>query len=348
MSMQRNSIKPGKIWLDNVGKPIQAHGGAMFYENGVYYWYGENKENTDGVSEVWTTGIKCYSSRDLYNWKDEGYLVEPSTDKNSLFYPAKRMDRPHILYNAHTKKYVMWVKFCGEEACFAVLTNDTLVGKYTAVREYVRPYGKKGGDFDLIEENGKAYLIFDADHEAILLCPLSDDYLDAVDTPTVLLDGRIPPETREAPAHMFRNGIHYLFTSGMTGYLPNPSEVAASPELTKQFIVQGDSHGHISSFNSQISYIFKLPGKDVYIAMADRWVPDFDVDEKAYNAIFRCVRSHFDKNIVPSDEDKQLVMRSPMLKSAVTQKATYVWLPIRFDGDRAHIDWVDEWRTEDL
>ncbi len=332
--------------MDTSGKPIQAHGGAMFYQNGVYYWYGENKENTDGVSEVWTTGIKCYSSRDLYNWKDEGYLVEPSSGSGSLFHPSKRMDRPHILYNTATKKYVMWVKFCGEEACFAVLTCDTLVGKYSAVREYVRPFGKKAGDFDLVEEGGKAYLIFDANHEAILLCPLSEDYLDAVGEPTVLLSGRVPPETREAPAHMERGGKHYLFTSGMTGYLPNPTEVAVSDSLAAKYKLQGDPCGHISTFNSQISYIFKVHGKELYIAMADRWVPDFNVDDRTYNAIFRCVRSHFDTGVVPSGEDKQLVMRSPMLKSAATKNATYVWLPIRFDGERAHIDWKDEWRVE--
>ena len=30
-----------------------------------------------------------------------------------------------------------------------------------------------------------------------------------------------------------------------------------------------------------------------------------------------------------------------------TAIADYVWLPIRFDGDRPVIDWHDEWRIED-
>ena len=30
-----------------------------------------------------------------------------------------------------------------------------------------------------------------------------------------------------------------------------------------------------------------------------------------------------------------------------TRVADYVWLPIRFDGDMAYIDWKDEWRVED-
>ena len=30
-----------------------------------------------------------------------------------------------------------------------------------------------------------------------------------------------------------------------------------------------------------------------------------------------------------------------------TRIADYVWLPIRFEGERAYIDWLDEWRIED-
>ena len=37
---------PGRVWLDTDGKRIQAHGGSIFYLDGKYYWYGENKEKT--------------------------------------------------------------------------------------------------------------------------------------------------------------------------------------------------------------------------------------------------------------------------------------------------------------
>ena len=30
------SIRPGQVWLDTAGKRIQAHGGSILYENGVY------------------------------------------------------------------------------------------------------------------------------------------------------------------------------------------------------------------------------------------------------------------------------------------------------------------------
>jgi hypothetical protein len=37
---------PGRVWLDTDGKPIQAHGGGIMYDEGTgtYYWYGENKD----------------------------------------------------------------------------------------------------------------------------------------------------------------------------------------------------------------------------------------------------------------------------------------------------------------
>lgn len=45
---------PGKPWLDTEGKPIQAHGGSVIAVDDTYYWYGENKDHTDGQNGVWT------------------------------------------------------------------------------------------------------------------------------------------------------------------------------------------------------------------------------------------------------------------------------------------------------
>ena len=44
--MMYDSIRPGELWLDDQGKPIQAHGFSVFYDeaNQMYYWHGENKE----------------------------------------------------------------------------------------------------------------------------------------------------------------------------------------------------------------------------------------------------------------------------------------------------------------
>lgn len=49
-----------------------------------------------------------------------------------------------------------------------------------------------------------------------------------------------PPETREAPAHFVRNGLHYLITSGTTGYHPNP-EVAFDENATKNMFINSSA-----------------------------------------------------------------------------------------------------------
>ncbi len=102
------------IWPE--GKRIQAHGGSIFYEDGTYYWYGENKEKTDGKSKIWHWGVRCYSSKDLCNWKDEGLIIPPRPDEpDSPLFPEACMDRPHIIYNRFTKKYVCWLKIMGRD-----------------------------------------------------------------------------------------------------------------------------------------------------------------------------------------------------------------------------------------
>lgn len=51
--MQYASIRPGQPWLDTEGKRIQAHGGSLFFWEGTFYWYGENKEKTLPASGIW-------------------------------------------------------------------------------------------------------------------------------------------------------------------------------------------------------------------------------------------------------------------------------------------------------
>ncbi len=130
----------------------------MYYEDGVYYWYGENKEHTDGVNGVWTWGIKVYASTDLYNWEDRGFLIPPVLDDpDAALFPTKRVNRPHILKCPGTGKYVCWIKLSGPEAAFTIWQADALLGPYTMVENLYHPGGHKAGDFDLIsdEETGK-------------------------------------------------------------------------------------------------------------------------------------------------------------------------------------------------
>lgn len=352
----QDAVYPGQPWLDTKGKRIQAHGGAMYYEDGVYYWYGENKQYTDGKNGVWTWGIKVYSSKDLCNWEDEGYIIPPVLDDpDSPLFPARRIDRPHILKCPKTGKYVCWIKLSGPEAAFTVWQANHLCGPYEMIEDYYNPGGHKVGDFDLIadEKTGKGYLYFDADHKSMLCMELSEDYLHAEKELARNYPDLHPPFTREAPALFEYDGMKYMLTSGMTGYIPNRSDAAVSEDWGKVFKSIGDPHvsdSSCASFNSQISKVFQVEGTEgLFIAMADRWVPGYHVNAEIADLFTRVIAENYDpEHYSASDEERQDMYKANVLENADTSIADYVWLPFRVTDGRVRIAWMDRWNLTEF
>lgn len=348
----QSAIYPGRPWLDTAGQRIQAHGGAVFVEDGVYYWYGENKQHTDGKSDIWSWGIRCYRSVDLYNWQDMGMIIEPNVeDPNSNLFPDKNVDRPHIVKSAATGQYVCWIKLSGVSACFAVLAADSILGPYTTVRENYRPFGYEVGDYDLYtdERSGKSYLFETGDHGAVYGMELSEDCCEAIREISVQYEALKPPFTREGVAVFEHGGKKYMLTSGMTGYLPNRSDSAVTVDWEQPFVSLGDPHvndeSH-ASFNSQISKVFRIAGTDRFVAMADRWVPDTLLDAALTDKIERMIAaSSMPEKYAVTPEERAEVLAIPAMddSSVNTYAADYVWLPIRFEGEKPVIEWRDSW-----
>jgi len=369
-----HSFKPGEPWLDTAGKPIHAHGGSLIEVEGRYYWYGENKEFTTGKTDVWTWGVRCYASEDLYNWTDLGLIIPPNTqDPESPLFPSAHLDRPHIIYNATTKQFVCWFKLVqGAHQTHTVMVSSAITGPYTIVHSRVMPVGMNAGDFDLCvsPDEGKAYMYFERVHSELICADLTDDYTGFTGYYSTHFPHPSPPLVREAPAYFRRQGAHYLATSGTTGYFPNPSEIAVADSYHGPFRVLGDLHptdGSHTSFNSQISCIFKHPRKrDLYIAIADRWMGPQDSPEFASGETSRTVSSAYTKYFRLMREangrldlGKLFTAPSPAFTreeilalqdqaQVNTSQARYVWLPIRFSEGRAKIEWREQWRTDEF
>lgn len=352
--MMYQTFRPGQLWLDTAGKPIQAHGGSILYWEGAYYWYGENKEKTDGVNGIWHWGVRCYRSADLYNWEDLGLIIPPEPDDpDSPLHPTALMDRPHILYHPQTKKFVCWLKIMHRDntrSSFAVLTADSLLGPYTWIRTDLRPMNMGAGDFDLCTApDGKAYCYFERVHSELICADLTEDGTDVTGFYSTHFPRPYPPYVREAPAHFLRNGKHYLITSGTTGYMPNPSELAVADSWHGPFRVLGDPHPadkSQTSFHSQISSVFKVPGKkNLYIALADRWLPYHM--ELPYAQYAEAFVSWFDPDYVGSC-DFQIPVGQNGVSPDNTSLARYVWLPFRFDREMGYLDWRDEWSLDEF
>lgn len=360
---RQHSIRPGQVWLDTSGKPIQAHAPALIAVGDTFYWYGENKEFTTGATDIESWGIRFYRSKDLYNWEDLGPLIPPDqTDPKSPLSSKVFPERPHILFNPRTRKFVCWIKIRGvTDAQFrTVMVADRITGPWTMVHRELRPAGMAAGDFDLaVDANtGKAYMYFEHEHQEVVCIELSDDWTDVTDRFTRLFPGGAPPNTREGIACFQRNGRIYLTSSGMTGYFPNPSQVSVADTFHGPFSDLGDLHPtdvSRTSFNSQISYIVKHPGKkDLYIALADRWLPNIESDPRfASGELSGLVRSAIAKATAKprqtmTPEERGAIGLAAGLSKVNTSISRYVWLPIIFRDERPTIEWREEWRVEDF
>jgi len=101
------TFEPGAIWPDDHGVHINAHGGGILLHKGAYYWCGEHKIE-GGAGNVAQVGVHVYSSRDLYQWHDEGIALKVADDPASEITRECVMERPKVLYNEPTGKFVMW------------------------------------------------------------------------------------------------------------------------------------------------------------------------------------------------------------------------------------------------
>lgn len=350
-----DAFHPGNVWLDTNGNPIQTHGGAVYYEDGAYYWYGENKEFTDGKNPIWTWGIRMYRSTDLYNWEDLGLIAEPDLENpDGNLFPEKYVDRPHIIHCIATGKYVMWIKISSAESCFTILQADKLTGPYAIVQEDYYPLGNSVGDFDLVveSETGKAYLYVDTTPKRVAGFELAEDYCSAVKEVSSQYEGLTPPFCREGVTLFAHEGEKYLITSGTTGYTPNQSDAAVSNKWTEPFISIGDPHVEddtMASFNSQISQVFKVQGKELYIAVADRWMPDHLLTGKDAAMYRRVVASRYQpQQYTCTPEEQAAFYGRPDIEKNNTSRSTYVWLPLTFHDGKPEIRWYDSWTLKDF
>ncbi len=112
-----DAIDSGTVWFDRDGRPVNAHGGGMLFHDGTYYWYGEIKQGQTtlpdynaswGGTRVPFVGVSCYSSTDLVHWKSEGNVLPVDPVVNDLR-SDRVVERPKVVYNAKTGRFVMWV-----------------------------------------------------------------------------------------------------------------------------------------------------------------------------------------------------------------------------------------------
>jgi len=310
-----DAFRPGESWLDTEGDPINAHGGGVLFQDGVYYWYGEIKSGETRLPESnksWTGtrvqagGVSCYSSTDLIRWKNEGVALAPvADDPGHDLYPGNVIERPKVVFNEKTRQYVMWMHIDSEDYSAAragVAVSDNPVGLFE-YRGSIRPDGSMSRDMTLFkDDDGRAYLVHASENNATLhISLLAPDYLAPSGTFIRAFENR----SREALAVFKHRRRYFIISSGCTGWDPNAAEYAVADSMLGAWTVRDNpclGPDRETTFFSQSTFILPVAGmQGAFIFMADRW----------------------DKHNLPDSR--------------------YVWLPLEIQGDSLSIAWRDSW-----
>ena len=126
-------MKNNQVWLDTSGRAINAHGGGMLFYNNRFYWYGENK-TAGWEGRLAFDGVHCYTSSNLVDWTDCGVVLDVVDDPASPIVRGCRIERPKVIYNPATKKFVMYFHSSDANHTIAkrgLAVSDSPTGKFT-------------------------------------------------------------------------------------------------------------------------------------------------------------------------------------------------------------------------
>ncbi|MEU7826647.1 RICIN domain-containing protein [Catellatospora sp. NPDC049133] len=258
------TVTNGTQFTDTGGNVVHAHGGGVLKVGAYYYWFGESR-NADNTFKA----VAAYRSTDLRTWEFRNNVL---TQSSAAELGVANIERPKVIYNAATGKYVMWMhKENGSdygEARAAVAVGDTVDGSYTYQGSF-RPLGHMSRDITIYNDNGTAYMLSAADENRDLhIYRLTADYLGIGS----LVGNFWNDAAREAPALFKRGSTYFLITSGLTGWSPNQAKYATASSITGPW--SGWTNvGDATTFRSQSTFVLTIQGTAAtsYLYMGDRW-----------------------------------------------------------------------------
>ena len=300
-NVERVTIDNLRPRLDVKGNIIDAHGGCLQVFNGRFYLYG-NRLGTNRVDSIFNCPFSVYTSPDLKDWTYAGDLLR---DAPKGFYY-----RPYVIFNARTKKYVLWYNWYqklwkGQEG---VAVSDSPTGPFTIVHQKADILGSSPGDGTLfVDDDGTGYYIYTdiANDYAVRVERLTPDYLDSSGKGSEFIGYGL-----EAPLLFRRNNLYYVLCASLCADCPQGSETAveisgspvgpyafagninhnsgtntlqASGQDPDLEVIQSDTNDSSEYFHSrapkhpfihgQQTWVARIPtaGGPIFIWMADGW-----------------------------------------------------------------------------
>jgi len=351
------TFTPGEPWLDDNGIHINAHGGGMLFHDGTYYWFGEHKIEGKAGNKA-HVGVHCYSSDNLYDWKDEGIALSAVDDTTSLIVKGCIIERPKVIYNAKNKQFVMWfhheLKGMGYKAAMTgVAVSDKVTGPFT----YLKSVNPNQGHWPINFADSLKNKSVDMDTVKQWSAEWQKEVIDGVwlrrdkekgqmardMTLFVDEDGtayHIHSSEENATLHIAQLSDDYLsFTGKYVRVLE--SKMNEAPAIFKK----GDKYYMISSGctgwkpNPTRSAVADHP----FGPWTELGNPSRGTDEEVKTTF------HSQSTYVLSVQGKSdsFIYMGDRWTPENAIDGRYIWLPIEFDKGEPVINWHDEWRLND-
>ena len=346
-------IKPAGLWPDNNEQHINAHGGGLLYHEGKYYWFGEHKSENTSAALV---GITCYSSDDLINWKYERVALPVSDNPESDIAKGSVMERPKVIYNQQTGKFVMWfhleLKDQGYNAArAAVAVSDNVTGPYT----YIESKRINPGvyPFDMPETIRKMVLNA-ADYEKWWTPQWYEAVKNGLFVKRDLKGGQM---SRDMTLYVDNDGKAYHI------YSSEENLTLQIAELTDDYLYHTGKYYRIApGGHNEAPAIFK---KDSIYWMITSGCTGWDPNEaRMFSA--SSIWGPWTQHPNPCRGDKADITfggQSTYIQPIMGKKdaylfmadmwrpknpidGRYIWLPIQFENNTPYLEWIDSWNLD--
>ncbi len=300
------TIYSGVPWFDTKGNLVNAHGVGFIKVGDVYYMVGEQRSGANDTysgssinAEDTFTGVSMYMTSDFVDWTLVGTVVEPIA--GTILGPPYYGERPKILYNSSTNKFIIYIKMLNYTGVppvyrgyYAVLTSSNISGPYTYVGNLKQGNVDVQGanDFQVFEDaDGMQYFVRDGGE----LDVFSADGLSLARTL------KFNVQSGEGVS-LFEAGGTYFWQSSQGSYWHSNdnSYSSAVGGINQLFVAQGTfcPRGTMT-WQSQSTAVLPVHGSSgtTYMYVGDRWV---NGDLPASTLVVQPLTIDADKESIPA------------------------------------------------
>ena len=229
------ALATGITFMDDGGKPVNAHGGGIIKVGSTYYMHGEYFLSTPTDNNF--NGFSMYSSQNMATWKNEGIILPQQA--SGMLGPNRKGERPHIIKCPSTGEFVLYAHAADvtyqadKEVVYA--TSATVNGQYSFKGALTNAGGTTASHSDMsaLTDGNNAYVVTESGH----VYTLASDCHSWVSDTSVGVNG--DSGGSESPTVFKAGSTFYWIGSYKTGWRANNNFYSSASSMTGPWTYQG-------------------------------------------------------------------------------------------------------------